>query len=86
MPAYIGPTVVHRIVVNQRRGVGETYCGIRFSLSDAGYDAEGVHDTGYLDWLSEHRGLLRCFCSHCANREPAWKRRQRLRSRQMPKR
>jgi hypothetical protein len=86
MAVLLGKTVVHKVAVNERGGVGLTACGVAFSLSDERYDPNGKFgDEGYLDWLFESRPDLRCrsFCTHCPNRCPAWtrnyKRREALR-------
>ena len=80
MAVFLGSTVIHRVAVNERRGIGETCCGIAFSLGDTRYDPNGVwQDDRYLDWLNEHRGLDLAFCSHCPNREPPWQSRGRMR-------
>lgn len=85
MAVYIGRTVVHIAKASERGGVGETACGIRFSLSDPGYDPNGAwSDDGYLEWIERELGLQRCFCSHCPNREPPWKRRKRQAVRPIP--
>jgi hypothetical protein len=91
MAAYVGATVVHRVRVNERKGVGLTACGIRFSLADRGYDPNGAHTEAYVDWLNNRLPVgrlgyvagrfLKCRCSHCDQREPAWDRLRRERAR-----
>lgn len=89
MAVFVGTTVIHRVAVNERRGVGITACGQRFALGDPGYDPNGAFTDGYVDWWNDRnakgaRGRyvcakLKCRCSHCGDREPVWKRLRRLR-------
>lgn len=86
MAAYVGATVIHRVRVSERRGLGLTACGQRFSLADKRYDPNGSYTEDYADWLDDHRPGQRgpyCLCSHCRDREPAWQRLRRERLRKL---
>jgi hypothetical protein len=94
MAVFVGATVIHRCRVNERRGIGITACGLRFTLGQLGYDPNGRYTDDYVDWLNdriEAGETVPCkvgpgyrdrgLCFHCNDREPAWKRLKRERER-----